>query len=304
MLSIIVPTYGHEKYIAKALDSILMQQTHYRFEVLVGDDASPDGTREILKEYERRYPDVFTMFYRETNMRQQGKSNAGDLKRRARGKYTIVLEGDDFWLDPLKIEKQVSFLETHPEYIAVAHNCLVVGEDSEPNGETYPECKETEYTLRHFMYDILPGQLATIMTRNFIKYHMFDTSLLYKGLSPGDRLLDFVLVTHGRVYCMQEKMTAYRHVLKGGTSVSANYKLDYAKEEHWFHELLLYARSLKQPEAIQCAETWYLAMHMYFLRLRKITLKEFFSHIGCLEHKCSALFHYGASKVYKMRNKT
>ena len=91
MVSILVPTYGQEKYIARTLDSILMQKTRYTQEILVGEDASPDGTRAILKEYEKKYPGRFTMIYRDVNMRQTDKSNIRDLRERAHGKYLITL---------------------------------------------------------------------------------------------------------------------------------------------------------------------------------------------------------------------
>ena len=92
ILSIYVPTYNHEKYIARALDSILMQKTDYAYEVLVGEDASTDNTRAVLKEYEKKYPGRFQMYYREKNMHKQKVRNAGDLIRRCSGKYIIALE--------------------------------------------------------------------------------------------------------------------------------------------------------------------------------------------------------------------
>ena len=167
MVSIIVPTYNHEKYIEKALDSILMQKTNYSYEVLVGEDKSTDGTRAVLEEYERRHPEKIKVFYREQNMRTKELGNGADLRRRASGKYIVCLEGDDFWISEDKIEKQVAFLEDHPQYIAVSHNCVVVGENGEKLDEDYPNCREEEYALKHFLCGIYPGQIATIMSKKF-----------------------------------------------------------------------------------------------------------------------------------------
>mgnify|MGYP004538349555 CR=1 FL=1 len=162
MLSVYVPTYNHEKYITRALDSILMQKTEYSYEVLVGEDVSTDSTRAVLKEYEKAHPGKLTVFYREKNMNDMPIWNSLDLKMRARGKYMIALEGDDFWTDDRKLQKQIDFLESHPEYIAVAHNCVVVGADSEPNGEAYPECKDAEYTFAHFLSALCPVSLPPL----------------------------------------------------------------------------------------------------------------------------------------------
>lgn len=241
MVSVCVPTYNHEKYIVRALDSILMQQTQYSYEVLVGEDKSTDNTRSVLQEYERKNPGKICVFYREENMNRMPVGNSLDLKYRSKGKYLIILEGDDYWTDPCKIEKQVSFLESHPQYIAVSHNCIVVDSGSEPNGEQYPECKENEYTFEHFFKGIMPGQLTTVMCRNFMLDEDFDKEILLKELSPGDRLMYFALLCHGRIFCAQEIMSAYRHVTNTGSSYSANVKFKYEKEKEWYGALAEYA---------------------------------------------------------------
>jgi len=284
ILSIIVPTFCHESYISQALDSILMQNTKYSFEVLVGDDASTDGTREILQAYEKKYPGFFTMYYRETNMKKKGLSNSGDLKKRAKGKYIITLEGDDYWLDNKKLEKELDFLENNADYIAVAHNCVVVGAYSKPINEKYPECKDEEYSLFHYMRGILPGQFTTVMYRNFYRFPVFNASILEKGLSPGDRLLYFVLITHGKVRCIQEVMSAYRHITSGGTSYSANTVFDFKREENWHFELFKYAQELGNKKAIKCAKVLYLNLLIDSYRAKRITRKEFTTYANKIKH--------------------
>ena len=258
ILSIFVPTYNHEYYIKRALDSILMQKTEYSYEVLVGEDVSTDSTRDVLKEYERQHPGKITVFYREKNMNKMPVWNSLDLKLRARGKYLIGLEGDDFWIDGKKIKKQVDFLETHPEYIAVAHNCVVVGADSEPNGETYPECKDAEYTFEHFYKRIMPGQFTTVMSRNYMSMEDFDRTLVTKNLTPGDQLLYFSLLCHGRIYCMQEAMSAYRHITVCGSSYSATVRFDYKVDIEWYRSLLSYAQKHCKKEIIKQCEILYI----------------------------------------------
>lgn len=285
MLSIYVATYNHEKYIVKALESILMQKTKYSYEVLIGEDCSTDNTRAILKEYEKKLPSNFTIFYREKNMSKLEIGNTMDLKLRCRGKYIIALEGDDFWIDELKIEKQIDFLETHPDYVAVAHNCIVVDADSVPNGEKYPECTDNEYTLRHYACDIFPGQLTTVMSHNYMLGDCFDNSLCLKRTVAGDRSIYFSLIANGKVYCMQEVMSAYRHIVKGGTSFSATYKYDFNEREKWHMDLVTYAYSINNNEAILIAEFLY-SKNIFYAAVKKyIKNKEVNNYLKIIKHK-------------------
>lgn len=298
MLSIIVPTYGHERYIVQALDSIRMQKTKYRYEVLVGEDASPDHTRKILKEYDKRHPGIFQMFYRMENMYGKEISNARDLRLRAKGKYIICLEGDDYWISADKIEKQIDFLETHPEYIAVAHNCIVVDEYSKGMDEEYPECKHQEYTWKDYLFNILPGQTATVMYRNNNKEKKcFDSSIIDKGLVPGDKLLVFALLASGKVYCIQEKMSAYRHVKKGGTSFSANFVYDIKKDLYYHKELLKYAYLNKNKSSVKCAEILYFDILIRALTNKVYDVAEVWNEYKKLKHKFLILIGFLCKRI-------
>ena len=276
ILSILIPTYNHENYIAQALDSVLMQKTQYPFEVLVGEDCSTDGTREILKAYEENYPGFFSMFYRDHNLFNEKFPNGIDLMFHSKGKYLITLEGDDYWTDPNKIEKQISFLESHPEYYAVAHNCLVVGNDSEPNGEKYPECKDEEYTYRHYFSEIMPGQTATFMYRNYLPDDSFhkDYPEIPKG-TPSDRVLYYMmLVNDKRIYCMQETMSAYRHVVDSGSSFSATYKYNFNVEEKWLKAMMDYTERYK-PSWNKYVKCKYLTNLIRAFQRQNLSVKSF-----------------------------
>lgn len=118
LVSISCITYNHAPYIRQTLDSFLMQQTNFPFEVLIHDDCSTDGTDNIIREYAERYPDVIKPMYETENQYSQGKP-AGSIVwniPRAKGKYIAFCEGDDYWSDPLKLQRHVDFLEHNPEY--------------------------------------------------------------------------------------------------------------------------------------------------------------------------------------------
>lgn len=286
-LSIYVATYNHEKYITKALDSIFMQKTQYSFEVLVGEDCSTDNTRLVLKEYEKKNHNNLTIYYRQQNMSTMDISNAMDLILKCRGKYLIALEGDDYWIDESKIEKQISFLESHPDYLAVSHKCLVVDKNGIENGERYPECKKNQYKYRHFLFDTYPGQLTTVMYRNYRSFDLgIDRSLILncKGLGPGDRATYFTLLLNGKIYCMKDVMSAYRHVTNEGSSYSATYKYDYRKSIEYQYQFVLYARKMKDKKAEMIAETLFYASVYHAYTNKKLNHNDYQKCIDKIKH--------------------
>ena len=123
LVSICCLTYNHAPFIRKCLDGFLMQQTDFPIEILIHDDCSTDGTTEIIKEYAAQYPDVIFPLYEEENKYSRGGAGKMDLYNynRARGRYIAYCEGDDYWTDPLKLQKQVDFMESHPEYSVCFH---------------------------------------------------------------------------------------------------------------------------------------------------------------------------------------
>ena len=127
MVSVMCNAYNHEAYIRDALDGFVMQKTNFRFEVLVHDDASTDGTADIIREYEKKYPELIKPIYQTENQRSKGGGRVGKIQRaRVRGKYTAICEGDDYWTDPLKLQKQYDAMEAHPEVDMCAHAAKMV----------------------------------------------------------------------------------------------------------------------------------------------------------------------------------
>ncbi len=123
LVSICCITYNHAPFIRKCLDGFLMQQTNFPIEILIHDDCSTDGTTEIIREYEAKYPDLIFPLYEEENQYQKGKAAEIDFYNycRARGKYIAYCEGDDYWTDPLELQKQVDFMEAKLEYSVCFH---------------------------------------------------------------------------------------------------------------------------------------------------------------------------------------
>lgn len=117
MVTIRCITYNHEPYIRQCLEGFVMQRTNFRFEAIVHDDASTDGTAAIIREYAEKYPDIIKPLYETENQYSKHDGSLGRIMdAHMRGKYIAMCEGDDYWTDPLKLQKQVDFLEAHPDY--------------------------------------------------------------------------------------------------------------------------------------------------------------------------------------------
>lgn len=273
LVTVLVSVYNHESYIEECLRSIAAQRVDFPIEVLVGEDCSTDGTRSVLRRLEPELPSYFTILYREKNM--GSVANGEDLYSRARGKYLVDFEGDDFMLFDGRLQKQADFLESHPDYTAVSSNSLVVGADSRPNGEKYPECHDEEYSWKEYFYSCMPGQSGSIMCRAQDYFAARDHFVALKSYDsyPGDRRNAFLWLCMGRVRCFQEQWNAYRHIKKGGSSYSATTKVNesYARNEVLFGRALVeYADRYGTEDARRTARlTWY--------RLR---LKWAFSKLG------------------------
>lgn len=169
-VSVICNAYNHEKYIRSALDGFVMQKTTFPFEVLIHDDASSDRTAEIIREYEIKYPDIIKPIYSTEN---QYSKNDGSLSRiqygRAQGKYIALCEGDDYWTDPLKLQKQYDLLESNPG-VDICATSAKTERNGEIVGRVSPSSRDTLFSLEEV---ILGGggfvATASIMYRTNIR---------------------------------------------------------------------------------------------------------------------------------------
>lgn len=127
LVSVYMITYNHEQFISKALDSILMQKVNFEYEIVVGEDCSIDNTRKILLQYSEKYPGLFNLVLQKSNV--GFVQNSFDTFINCRGKYIAVLEGDDYWTDELKLQRQVEFLEANSDFGLVFNDICLVDEN-------------------------------------------------------------------------------------------------------------------------------------------------------------------------------
>ena len=211
--------YNHEPYLKRCLDSFVMQQTNFAFVAIVHEDASKDNSAAIIREYEQKYPDIIRPIYETENQysRPDGKLIfiMQDAILATGAKYVAICEGDDFWTDPFKLQKQVDILERDPQLMAVVTDTCVV--DREGNiitrklGNAVPENKEGKYTLRDFFS--VPQHRYTTATIMYSTRHYEEVNkkLLYT-ISPylGDWQLWIILHSYGAFYYLDEVTAAYR----------------------------------------------------------------------------------------------
>lgn len=246
LVTVFAISYCHEKYLNTALDSILSQETSFPFEVIVHDDASSDGSPDIIKEYAERYPHIIYPVLEEENQFSKGvQAIMRAVRPHIRGKYLAYLDCDDYWTDVNKLQEQADFLDKHPAFLAVAHNCTVVGEDGAPIDEHYPECRDEEFTVDHFFSETLAGQLGTLMVRDIFTQSPEDHPLIVNSPEgPFDRALNLTLLQNGRVHCIQKCMSAYRHVTDSGTSFSATFRYDIRRDARFYLSFVDYCKKM------------------------------------------------------------
>lgn len=209
-ISIVMLAYNHERFIEQAIQSVLMQKTDYQYELIIGEDCSPDKTREIIRKYEQQYPDKLRPLYREKNMGMA--RNMLDCLKHCTGKYIAFLEGDDYWTSPDKLQIQTDFLESHPDYAAVYHNWEIVNISGQWQKDGHQTSEAYDFTKEQLENFELPGQTGTILMRNLIKEMTkkeMRIAVQYAWL-PGDRLVLPLLLSRGKIRVLPEKYSAYR----------------------------------------------------------------------------------------------
>lgn len=211
LVSICSTTYNHAPYIRQCLDGFLMQQVNFKYEILIHDDASTDGTDEIIKEYAAKYPDIIKPLYEEVN--QYSTDNPKGMAywnfSRAKGKYIAMCEGDDYWTDPLKLQKQVDFLERHTDYVLCTHHFFRFDQ----NVACYYENNST-IQLEDFTYDIdYYIKYNNWVTQPLTSLFRLDSLCLLDFMNlpiKKDTVLFYEILKNGKGLLMKEPMGVYR----------------------------------------------------------------------------------------------
>jgi glycosyltransferase involved in cell wall biosynthesis len=221
-------TYNHEKYIREAIEGVLMQQTDFDFELVIGEDCSTDSTRKICLEYQRQYPEKIKLLLPSQNMGMMPNFIA--TLQACQGQYIALCDGDDYWTDPLKLQKQVEFLEKNPDYIIHSGNAIFKSEDSKNGKRCIPTDQSNDFVAEDFCLrnHLITG---TVVFRN--QPHLYAALKDYK-LSFADWCLYFLLTKNSnqKVYRSPEIFSVYRVHNQGVYSGLDSYDVQFKKIIH------------------------------------------------------------------------
>ena len=214
LVQIICSTYNQEKYIGKCLDGFIMQKTNFKFEVLVCDDASTDKTADIIKEYQNKYPEIIKPIFNKENQYSKGVSNwMTYLFPACNSKYVAICDGDDYWCDENKLQKQVDLLEANPDYSLCFHPVKMIYENTNKPSQIIGKCKTKN-----------PQSLDKLTRVNFIPSNsvMYRFELLKKQLNnypkeiyPRDWFNHILVGNQGKMGYLPVVMAVYRRNEQG-----------------------------------------------------------------------------------------
>ena len=221
LVTVLVTTYNQEKYIAQALDSVLAQKTDFPFEIYVSEDCGTDGTRTILQDYARSYPDMIRLNLRDKNVGISRNWYEGLCA--ARGEYVCTLEGDDWWLDDCKLQKQMNFLREHPDYVAVSHTIRLTDDAGNIYGcEPHdPRILGHDATPQLFLQGVTFSCTACLVKNLFRTPDAARERCVTANRSIADFALCMLFLDAGKVFVMDEPLSAYR--VAGTDAAHQNY---------------------------------------------------------------------------------
>lgn len=222
LVSVSLTTYNHRRFIRDAIDSILSQKTTFSYELVIGDDCSQDGTSELIRDYQRRYPTHIRLLLATQTLGRytgNGRLNFIRLLRACRGKYIALLEGDDYWTDNDKLQLQTTFLEHHSDYVGAFHDSLVVHNNdlSIPEVWRFPYDGRLDFSLPDTI-NIVP--LFHTSSLVFRTEHLPRLPPSFLTVPSADMMLFTLLATRGRYRRIPRVMSTYRKHDQGITVVT------------------------------------------------------------------------------------
>ncbi|MDC1405963.1 glycosyltransferase [Akkermansiaceae bacterium] len=226
LVSVCVHTYNHAEFIMEALDSALMQEANFPFEIIIGDDGSTDGASEIIDRYQREYPDKIKILRSAENLGKHtgnGRLNFIRGLRACRGKYIALLEGDDYWTDAKKLQKQVDLLEKYPEHMACFHLVEATNDTEADFPLAYPPAN-LQHDIR--LADLLLTNCCQTCSVVFRAKLMQPYPAWMLNVAPGDWAIFLYLTQYGTIAYIPEKMANYRVHAGGSWSQSSQNSRD------------------------------------------------------------------------------
>lgn len=226
LVSISCITYNHEPYIRQCLDGFVMQKTNFKFEVLIHDDASTDGTANIIREYLDKYPNLIKPIFQAENQYSKGIAISQTYNcPRAKGKYIALCEGDDYWTDPYKLQKQVDFLEANPEYSMCFANAIEHWEDGSKDDKCFSNIEDRDYTGVEIYENWIVPTASVLYRKEIVFSERYKEIRSNKNFIFGDIVLFLTCAEFGKLRGMSDVVSVYRRH-EGGITNQVNKIVD------------------------------------------------------------------------------
>jgi glycosyltransferase involved in cell wall biosynthesis len=285
MVTVICTAYNHEPYIRQCLDGFVMQKTNFSYEVLINDDKSVDGTADIIREYELRYEKIIKAIYQTENQYSKGNFPLEKiLLPRATGKYIALCEGDDYWTDPYKLQKQVDFLEANKDY-GLIHTAFEIVNSNDNTCENYSAKSDHEITFDNLIIGNRIGTLTVCFRKSLFDLYIKEINPLDKGWLMGDYPLWLWISTKCKIRYFADITGVYR-ILNGSISHPYEYlqitlfELSVAQIREFFankeNKLYLLQSSL--------SEFYINALHIFYAHFYRGELKLLRKELKLLTH--------------------
>lgn len=210
-LTVLCITYNHKKFIRETLEGFVCQKTNFPFEVIIGDDGSTDGAPDIIREYAQKYPDIIKPVLRQQNL--GAEKNFRDIAARVKSEYVAICEGDDYWTNENKLQKQVDFLDTNPDFSICFHTVRCSYDNGSQSDYIYPCEKErfnkTVLNLDDLLVNNFIQTNSVVYRWRFNESETFEDSLPYDIL-PGDWYISLLHAQKGEIGFINQTMSVYR----------------------------------------------------------------------------------------------
>jgi glycosyltransferase involved in cell wall biosynthesis len=206
-VSVSLITFNHEKFIAQAIESLLLQEVDFSYEIIIGEDFSSDRTREIVIDYQKQYPDKIRLILPEQNLGCYGQKIFVQTLQACRGEYIALLDGDDYWTSPHKLQQQVDYLDNHPECAICFHDVTTIFEDKAELSHTYNNFEPQKFSgLENILKSNFIPTCSTLYRRG-----LFDQfPQWYNETVCGDWVLHILNARHGKIGYINKSLAVYR----------------------------------------------------------------------------------------------
>lgn len=303
-------TYNHEPYIRQCLEGFVTQKTKFRFVAIVHDDASTDITAKIVREYADKYPDIIKPIFETENQYSKKDGSLDKIINQAINetncKYIAVCEGDDYWIDPFKLQKQIDFLENNPEYTLCFHNAKVIFENKEIEyhhrsryGELFSNVECKDYSGIEVYENWLVPTASVVFRREILNSEIYQNAVKCGKFRYGDILIFLSCAHYGKIRGLKDTMSVYRRLQTGVVIKDEKQDNTEALIEHHTQIPIVFGKEYKKSSIRKKTYVYLSAWirhkrFLYIVKAFKTDPKEF----------CSRLFKVVRRRIISVWNKS